>query len=50
MDEKLHSYEEALEALKRTDLKLDDLPKHSDPNGLWVYNLVDDSYGFPKWY
>lgn len=40
----------ALSLLEEKEFSVADFPKCSDPDGCWVYNPVDDSYGFPKWY
>lgn len=40
----------AMSLLEEKEFSTSNLPKHSDPNGRWIYNPVDDSYGFPKWY
>ena len=40
----------AISLLEEKEFSVENLPKQSDPNGRWIYNPVDDSYGFPKWY
>lgn len=40
----------AMSMIEEKEFSIANLPKESDPNGRWIYNPVDDSYGFPKWY
>ena len=40
----------AMSLIEEKEFSTSNLPKYSDPNGRWIYNPVDDSYGFPKWY
>ena len=40
----------AMSMIEEKEFSIANLPKQSDPSGRRIYNPVDDSYGFPKWY